>query len=64
VPDEVLGHAVKAFVVLEEGITMTERELQKLCQQRMESFMVPKHVAFVDDLPKTNTGKVKKTGLS
>jgi amino acid adenylation domain-containing protein len=64
VPDEILGQAVKAFVVLEEGVTMTERDLQKLCQQRMESFMVPKHVAFVDDLPKTNTGKVKKTGLS
>jgi acyl-CoA synthetase (AMP-forming)/AMP-acid ligase II len=64
VPDELLGQAVKAFVVLEEGVTMTERDLQKLCQQRMESFMVPKFVTFVADLPKTNTGKVKKTGLS
>jgi acyl-coenzyme A synthetase/AMP-(fatty) acid ligase len=34
------------------------------CQARLENFMVPKHVAFVPELPKTTTGKVKKTGLS
>jgi amino acid adenylation domain-containing protein len=64
VPDELLGQAVKAFVVLEEGVTMSEKELQKECQQRLESFMVPKHVQLVAELPKTTTGKIKKTGLS
>ena len=63
VPDELLGQAVKAFVVLEEGVQKTEREIQKECQQRLESFMVPKHVVFVAELPKTDTGKIKKTGL-
>jgi acyl-coenzyme A synthetase/AMP-(fatty) acid ligase len=29
----------------------------------MESFMAPKYVEFVDALPKTDTGKIKKTGL-
>ncbi len=64
VPDEILGQAVKAFVVLEEGVTMTEKQLQKECQSRLENFMVPKHIAMVTSLPKTDTGKIKKTGLS
>ncbi|MCU0696080.1 MAG: AMP-binding protein [Myxococcaceae bacterium] len=64
VPDEILGQAVKAFVVLEQGVTMTEKDIMKECQKRLENFMVPRHVAFLDELPKTTTGKIKKTGLA
>jgi len=64
VPDEVLGQAVKAFVVLEQGSALTEKEIQRECQSRLENFMVPKVVVLVPDLPKTTTGKIKKTDLS
>jgi acyl-CoA synthetase (AMP-forming)/AMP-acid ligase II len=64
VPDELLGHAVKAFVVLEQGVTMSERDVIRACQARLENFMVPKAVVFLDELPKTATGKIKKTGLA
>lgn len=64
VPDDILGQAVKAFIVLEEGVTMSEKQFQKECQSRLENFMVPKYVVEVESLPKTNTGKIKKTGLS
>jgi amino acid adenylation domain-containing protein len=64
VPDEILGEAVKAFVVLEPGAALTERELLRACQEKLESFMVPKHIALVPELPKTDTGKIKKTGLA
>lgn len=64
VPDEVFGQAVKAFVVLDEGVTLTEKQLQKECQSRLENFMVPKYIVTVSSLPKTDTGKIKKTGLS
>jgi acyl-coenzyme A synthetase/AMP-(fatty) acid ligase len=64
VDDTILGQAVKAFVVLENGASLTERQVILECQGRLESFMVPKHVAFVSDLPKTTTGKIKKTGLA
>jgi acyl-coenzyme A synthetase/AMP-(fatty) acid ligase len=64
VPDEILGEAVKAFVVLEAGVALTEKQLQKECQGRLENFMVPKYVVTVPSLPKTDTGKVKKTGLA
>ena len=64
VPDDLLGQAVKAFVVLEQGVTLTEKEIQRHCQDKLESFMVPKFVQLVGELPKTDTGKIKKTGLS
>ncbi len=64
VHDDILGQAVKAFVVLEQGAALTEKEIQRECQSRLEPFMVPKHIVFVADLPKTTSGKIKKRGLS
>jgi len=64
VPDEILGQAVKAFVVLEDGVAISEKQLQKECQSRLENFMVPKHIVVLASLPKTDTGKIKKTGLT
>ena len=63
VPDDILGQSVKAFVVLDEGVTLTAEHIQRECQGRLESFMVPKTVVILDDLPKTTTGKIKKTDL-
>jgi amino acid adenylation domain-containing protein len=62
-PDELFGQAVKAFCVLEEGVTLTEKDVIRACQQKLEPFMVPKYVVFVPELPKTTTGKIKKTDL-
>jgi len=64
VADEVLGQAVKAFVVVEDGVHLDARTVQRECQRRLENFMVPKHVVFLPELPHTSTGKIKKTGLS
>jgi len=63
VDDELFGQAVKAFLVLEAGVSFTEKDIVRHCQAHLEAFMVPKHVAFVPDLPKTDTGKIKKTDL-
>lgn len=64
VPDDVLGQAVKAFVTLKPGTQLTERDVIRHCLSRLENFMAPKYVEFVDALPKTDTGKIKKTGLA
>jgi len=64
VPDEILGHAIKAFVVLEEGASLREKDIQRECQGRLESFMVPKVIVIVDSLPRTTTGKIRKLDLS
>jgi amino acid adenylation domain-containing protein len=64
VPDAVLGEAVKAFIVLADGRSLTEKDVIRHCLGRLENFMAPKHVEFVPELPKTDTGKVRKTGLA
>jgi long-chain acyl-CoA synthetase len=63
VPDLVLGEAVKAYIVLAPEASHTPAQVVKFCLQRLESFMVPKHVEFVAALPRTNTGKVSKSEL-
>jgi amino acid adenylation domain-containing protein len=62
-PDEILGEAVQAFVVLEEGSHLTEQEILTHCAEHLEDFMVPKAVKVVPELPKTSTGKIRKKGL-
>ena len=63
VPDERLGQAVKAFVVLKPGAALTEREVIRHCLARLENYMAPKSVVFVADLPRTDSGKIRKLGL-
>ncbi len=63
VPDALLGQAVKAFVVLEQGVALGPKDIERECRARLEDFMVPKHIELTGDLPKTTTGKIKKTGL-
>jgi amino acid adenylation domain-containing protein len=63
VPDDVLGQAIKAFIVRRQGSKITEREVQAYCKARLEDFLVPKFVQFVPDLPKTDTGKIRKSSL-
>jgi amino acid adenylation domain-containing protein len=64
VEDPVLGQAIKAFVVLEGVGDVTERAIQRHCQSHLEPFMVPQKIELVPDLPKTTSGKIKKTGLA
>jgi acyl-coenzyme A synthetase/AMP-(fatty) acid ligase len=64
VPDEVLGQAIKAFIVLRPDRQYTAKDVIRHCQAHLEGFMVPKHVAIVAELPKTDTGKIKKLGLA
>ena len=63
VPDEVLGSAVKAFVVPDPGAVITERDVQKFAKENLEPIMVPKYVEFANDLPRTANGKVDKKEL-
>jgi long-chain acyl-CoA synthetase len=63
VPDPLLGEAIKAFVV-SRGDDLDERAVLRHCRAHLEDFMVPQIVAFVHALPKTDSGKIKKTDLS
>jgi acyl-CoA synthetase (AMP-forming)/AMP-acid ligase II len=63
IPDPVLGHAIKAFVVRSVDSTLTERDVIAACRARLEPFMVPSEVVFVPGLPTTATGKVRREDL-
>ena len=59
-PHERWGEAPCAFVVLKSGQAATEDELRDFARQRLAHFKVPQSVRFVDELPKTATGKIQK----
>ncbi len=58
--DERWGEAPHAFVILKPGSTANQEELRQFTRDRLAHFKVPKTVTFVDDLPKTATGKIQK----
>jgi amino acid adenylation domain-containing protein len=64
VPDPALGQAVKAFVVLEAGASLTEKDVHREALGRLEPFMVPKTVVFVAALPRLPNGKLDKQALA
>ena len=54
------GEAPHAFVVLKQDVKTSEDELKLHVRDRLAHFKTPQWVSFVDDLPKTATGKVQK----
>ncbi|MCY2954886.1 MAG: AMP-binding protein [Planctomycetota bacterium] len=63
VPDPVLGQAIKAVLVRKNGVELTTTDVMRHCRNRLEDFMVPKHVEFRDSMPRTSTGKINKREL-
>jgi long-chain acyl-CoA synthetase len=62
--DELRGEIPKAVIVLQDGESSTEREIQKYCMKYFANYKIPKLVDFSDELPKNATGKIDKKSLS
>src|SRR4030067_1728666 len=65
-PDEVRGEVVKAVIVLTEGHTPSDdlaKELQEFVKKHTAPYKYPRKIEFVDDLPKTISGKIKRKEL-
>ena len=60
VPDPLRDEAIKAFVVLREGETMSEEELRAWCARHLAKFKVPSFYEFRPSLPHTSIGKIMK----
>jgi fatty-acyl-CoA synthase len=60
IPDEHYGERPKAFVTLKQGEESTEEEIIDFVKERIARFKAPAAVEFIDELPKTSTGKVQK----
>jgi len=63
VPDDILGSAIKAFVVAKNGYHLTEKQLLVHCKKMLEEFAIPKYFVFRDSLPKNPSGKIDKLAL-
>lgn len=63
VPDEEFGEAVKACIVLESEAGISKEEVIAYCREKLASFKKPKHVEFMDALPKNAMGKIMKDKL-
>ncbi|MDE2577714.1 MAG: AMP-binding protein [Hyphomicrobiales bacterium] len=63
IPDEKTGEAVKLFVVKKPGAALTEAEVTAFCAKELAAYKVPKHIAFVEALPKSNVGKILRRDL-
>jgi acyl-CoA ligase (AMP-forming) (exosortase A-associated) len=63
VPDDILGQAIKAFVVAKDGQPVDTDGLIAACGEKMPRYMIPKFVEVLAELPKTSSGKVDYPAL-
>jgi fatty-acyl-CoA synthase len=63
VPDQKYGETVCAVVVTEAGAELSAEALVAHCREQLASYKKPRHVVFVDELPRSHTGKVEKAAL-
>ena len=64
VTDELLGEAICACIVPIEGAIVTGQEVMDWCREILADDKVPDFVRFIDELPRTDTGQVRRTDLS
>ena len=57
---ERFGEVPTAFVTLRPGTSLTPESLYEYCRQRLAGFKCPRRIEFLDELPKTSTGKIQK----
>ena len=60
IPDETWGETPHGFVVRNEAASATEADLIAFAREHLANFKAPRKIAFVDELPKTATGKIQK----
>lgn len=63
VPHPYRGETVRAYVSLKEGWQVTEEELIRFCKERMANYKYPREIVFLEEVPKTATGKFLRREL-
>jgi long-chain acyl-CoA synthetase len=61
--DAYRGETVKAFVSLKPGAEITPADLAEWCRPRMAAYKRPHEIEIVEELPKTQTGKILRREL-
>ena len=63
VPSKKYGEEVGAFIILNEGVTMTREDVREFCRGKIARYKTPKYVFFIDQFPLTGSGKIQKFKL-
>ncbi|HEX7781269.1 MAG TPA: AMP-binding protein [Sphingobium sp.] len=63
-PDDEKGELAHAFIVLRDGATVTAEMLIAHCRGHLAAYKVPRAIHFVDDLPRTGSGKIMRRALT
>jgi acyl-CoA synthetase (AMP-forming)/AMP-acid ligase II len=60
IPDELLGEVIKAYIVPQKASGLEKRTIQRHCKNNLAIYKIPKFIEFIEELPKTASGKIKK----
>src|SRR5690606_24591818 len=63
ISDPLYGEVVKAYVVIEDGADVKERDLIRYLSGKIANFKIPKTIEFIDVIPRNNVGKIDKKAL-
>jgi long-chain acyl-CoA synthetase len=63
-PDERHGARLSAFIMPKAGVTLDETLIRAACRERMENYKIPRSFTFVEQMPRTATGKTDKRTLA
>mgnify|MGYP005986785729 CR=1 FL=1 len=63
IPDEFKGELAKAYIILKQGTHPSTEHIISFCRKHLAAYKVPRDVQFVDDLPKTSSGKIMRREL-
>jgi fatty-acyl-CoA synthase/long-chain acyl-CoA synthetase len=63
IPDDEWGEAVHAIIVVKSGSTLTKEDITAFARVHLAGYKVPRSLSFMDDIPRTGSGKILKRDL-
>jgi len=63
IPDEAIGNAIHAIVIVNNSNPVTSTELKRHCAEKLPSYMVPEEIEVCETLPRTGNGKIDRQRL-
>lgn len=63
IPSPKYGEAVGAFIILKEGASLEESDVQDFCRNKISRYKIPKYIFFINEFPMTGSGKIQKFKL-
>ncbi|MCW8934280.1 MAG: acyl--CoA ligase [Gammaproteobacteria bacterium] len=60
IDNELLGQAIKAFIVLSSGSNLDKKQIMRHCKMNLANYKLPKQIELTDDIPRTASGKVRR----